>query len=236
MGARICLLGVHPAGCYEPLGLSTMPSQDLGLRTRVLGCFLCLDPSFPSLTLCLLWPWGSFLKACVRVCSISSAVSDSFATPMDCSLPGSSVHGILQARRLEWAAIPSSRGSCWPRDQIHIFCISFTASGFSTCWAIFLKAGVPKGPSVEENRTDRPKLALWDHPNSWNQLCLKPADSMISLFTWADQFPILQKTVTLGLSASWNKKGHNWDFPGSPVVRTLSFHCRGHKFNPWLGK
>ena len=35
---------------------------------------------------------------------------------MDYSLPGSSVHGILQARILEWIAIPFSRGSSWPRD------------------------------------------------------------------------------------------------------------------------
>ena len=38
-------------------------------------------------------------------------------TPMDCSLPGSSFHGILQARVLEWGAISFSRGSSWPRDQ-----------------------------------------------------------------------------------------------------------------------
>ena len=37
--------------------------------------------------------------------------------PVGCSLPGSSVHGILQARILEWAAIPFSRGSSRPRDQ-----------------------------------------------------------------------------------------------------------------------
>ena len=37
--------------------------------------------------------------------------------PMDCSLPGSSVHGILQARILEWVAISFSRGSSRPRDQ-----------------------------------------------------------------------------------------------------------------------
>ena len=37
--------------------------------------------------------------------------------PMDCSLPGSSVHGTLQGRILEWAVIPSSRGSPQPRDQ-----------------------------------------------------------------------------------------------------------------------
>ena len=36
--------------------------------------------------------------------------------PMDCSLPGSSVHGIFQARILEWVAIPFSRGSSGPRD------------------------------------------------------------------------------------------------------------------------
>ena len=36
--------------------------------------------------------------------------------PMDCSLPGSFVHGILQARILEWIAVPFSRGSSRPRD------------------------------------------------------------------------------------------------------------------------
>ena len=37
--------------------------------------------------------------------------------PTDCSLPGSSVHGIFQARVLEWIAISFSRGSSQPRDQ-----------------------------------------------------------------------------------------------------------------------
>ena len=40
--------------------------------------------------------------------------------PMDCSLPGSSLHGILQARVLEWVAISFSRGSSWPRDQTRV--------------------------------------------------------------------------------------------------------------------
>ena len=43
--------------------------------------------------------------------------------PVDCSPPGSSVHGILQARILEWVALSSSRGSSWPRDQICISCL-----------------------------------------------------------------------------------------------------------------
>ena len=40
--------------------------------------------------------------------------------PMDCSPPGSSIHGILQARVLEWGAITFSRGSAWPRDQTQV--------------------------------------------------------------------------------------------------------------------
>ena len=44
--------------------------------------------------------------------------------PMDCSPPGSSVHGILQARILERAAMPSSRGSSRPRDGTGIFPVS----------------------------------------------------------------------------------------------------------------
>ena len=45
---------------------------------------------------------------------------------MDCSPPGSSVYGILQARILEWVAVFFSRGSSQPRDQTHVsyvFCI-----------------------------------------------------------------------------------------------------------------
>ena len=44
--------------------------------------------------------------------------------PMDCSLPGFSVHGISQGRILEWVAMPSSRGSSWPRDRTRISCVS----------------------------------------------------------------------------------------------------------------
>ena len=43
--------------------------------------------------------------------------------PMDCSLPGSSVHGIFQARILEWVAIAFSRGSSRPRDWNRVSCI-----------------------------------------------------------------------------------------------------------------
>ena len=44
--------------------------------------------------------------------------------PLDCSPPGFSVHGIFQARILEWVVISSSRGSSQPRDRTHVSCIS----------------------------------------------------------------------------------------------------------------
>ena len=50
---------------------------------------------------------------------------------MDCSPPGSSVHGILQARVLEWIAMPSSRGSSRPRDGTQVSC---TAGRFFSIW------------------------------------------------------------------------------------------------------
>ena len=53
----------------------------------------------------------------------------SLCDPMDCSPPGSSAHGISQARTLEWVAISFSRGSSPPRDQTQVSC---TANGFST--------------------------------------------------------------------------------------------------------
>ena len=50
---------------------------------------------------------------------------------VDCSPTGSSVHGILQARILEWGAIPFSRESSQPRDQTRV---SYIAGGFVTIW------------------------------------------------------------------------------------------------------
>jgi len=49
--------------------------------------------------------------------------------PMDCGPPGSSVHGILQTRILEWVAVPSSRGSSKPRDQTCILCLLHWQAG-----------------------------------------------------------------------------------------------------------
>ena len=53
----------------------------------------------------------NFSYACVRVHAKSLQSCLTLCDPMDCSPPGSSVHGILQARALEWVAMPSSSGS-----------------------------------------------------------------------------------------------------------------------------
>ena len=54
--------------------------------------------------------------------------------PMDCSPPGSSLHGILQARIMEWAAISFSREPSRPKDQTRISCVSCNGR-FFTNWA-----------------------------------------------------------------------------------------------------
>ena len=63
------------------------------------------------------------------ICCLVAKSCLTFLWPMDCSLPGSSVHGISQARILEWVAISFSRGSSWSRDQIWVYCL---AGGFFT--------------------------------------------------------------------------------------------------------
>ena len=60
------------------------------------------------------------LQSCLTLCD-----------PVDCSPPGFSVHGISQARILEWIAIPFSRGSSQPRDGTPVSC---TAGRFFTVW------------------------------------------------------------------------------------------------------
>ena len=65
---------------------------------------------FQDVHLC---PHAKSLQSCPIMCD-----------PMDCSPPGSSVHGILQARILAWVTVPSSRGFSWPRNQT---CISYNS-------------------------------------------------------------------------------------------------------------
>ena len=71
------------------------------IRFRLASLDRVYDPHMESLVVVLV------AQSCLTLCN-----------PTDCSLPGSCVHGILQARILEWVAMPSSRGSSRPRDRI----------------------------------------------------------------------------------------------------------------------
>ena len=89
--------------------------------------------------------------------------------PMDCSPPGSSVHGILQARILEWVAIPSSRGSSQPRNRTGISCI---------CRQILYQLsyqGRPQPPAV---------------PQSNSGLSVSPRNASTGVFSFGERFKI----------------------------------------------
>ena len=60
-------------------------------------------------------PFSSYSVKSVCVCLVTQSCL-TLCDPMDCNLPDSSVHGILQARILEWVAMPFSRGSSQPKD------------------------------------------------------------------------------------------------------------------------
>ena len=106
----------------------------------------CIHPKNMYNTYIKIWPSFSafYLNWVTTICSqfhqfiypkrkvkVSSSVT--LWDPMDYSPPGSSVHGILQARILEWVAISFSRWSSQSRDWIPV---SFIAGRFFTVWAI----------------------------------------------------------------------------------------------------
>ena len=74
-----------------------------GQKVSLLSLWLCF-----SVYVCVL-----VAKSCLTLCD-----------PMDCGPPGSSVHGMLQARILEWVAILFSRGSSRPRDRTWVSCMA----------------------------------------------------------------------------------------------------------------
>ena len=69
---------------------------------------------------------------CACICVESLQLCQTLYEALGSTLPGSSVHGTLQARILEWVAMTSSRGSSWPRDQTHISISPALAGRFFT--------------------------------------------------------------------------------------------------------
>ena len=88
------------------------------------------------------------MHACAHLLQSCPTLCD----PMDCSLPGSSVHGISQARILEWVAMPSSRGSSRPRDPSRISYVSCIGSRFFTISA------AREAPVFSQSGASNPRL------------------------------------------------------------------------------
>ena len=133
--------------------------------------------------------------------SSESEVTQSCPTlcdPMDCSPPGSSLHGIFQAIVLEWIAISFSRGSSWPRDRTLVSCIAgwcFTGWAtrespkeqwkwkwkwsrfwlFATPWAVAYQAP----PSVEFSRQKYWSGLLFPSPGDLPYPGIKPRSSAL---------------------------------------------------------
>ena len=93
--------------------------------------------------------WSEVTQSCLILCD-----------PVDCSLPGSSFHGILQARILEQVTISFSRGSSWPRDQTRVSRIG--DRGFNL-WAT--RKRIASLGSMQD--TGFLGLVHWDNPERW---------------------------------------------------------------------
>ena len=105
-----------------------------------------------------------------RINLSESEVSQSCPTlcdPMDCSLPGSSVHGIFQARVLEWVAISFSRGSSWPGNWTQV---SHIAGRRFTIWAT--REALSANQVLGENHLDILSSDWLTHKyKSWSMAC-----------------------------------------------------------------
>ena len=100
----------------------------------------------------------------MRVLVVQSGLT--LCSPMDCSLPGSSVHGILQARILEWIAMPFSRVFSWPRDQTQVYCTAGRFFAVRCTGLVSCTAGIctePAGFYQDQggDKVHKAKVRIW---------------------------------------------------------------------------
>ena len=112
----------------EPPLVVTVLNSKIGVLFWNMKTFDSLLKYLPYFHLC---PMSTTLIYLSSVLMCSCSVNQSCLTlcdPMDCSLPGSCILEILQARKLEWVVRPSTRGSSQPRNRTHITCVSCIGS------------------------------------------------------------------------------------------------------------
>ena len=100
--------------------LSSLVKSSFCLYAQFLWTWLSLRPSGPQLHFCP-YPLHPVPACC---CCLASKLCPTLCNAVDCSLPGSSVHGIFQARILEWVAISFSMGISQPRNWTQVSCIA----------------------------------------------------------------------------------------------------------------
>ena len=136
--------------------------------------------------------------------------------PMCFNPPGSSVHGILQATILEWVAMPSSRGSSWPRYQTCIPYISCTGRRVLHHWATW---------EVPINT----QLVLTRHNTSPTLHCycvLASCLTLIPLFSMLSQIPLSLNPAHASVSilSSLSGMGASTGLAWCPLCVSLSSH------------
>ena len=142
------------------------PRREQGSEVRKLNEISCCEAPPPDVwvcTECAQRVHGWLGPTQPLTCSHSAAQScPTLCDSMNCSPPGSCVHGILQARILEWVAMPSSRGSFWPRDPTRISCGS--CIGRRTSLPLSLLRSPPLSPTEDQTVTQSdPEARLLSH-------------------------------------------------------------------------
>ena len=139
------------------------------------------------------------LQSCPTLCN-----------PMNCSLPGSSVIGILPARILEWIAMPSSRGSSSRRDQAHVSYVScigrqvlFTASGMNLIFLdlVFLIYRIGRCSWIRESKFVATFSPMSPSTRYWCPLFSKP--------------PVVP--MVKPISSPWLELDDHWHYPEGPL-------------------
>ena len=148
--------------------------------------------------------------ACMHAQLLQSYLT--LCNPMDCSLPGSSVHGILQARILECVAMPSSRGPSWPRDWTCIY-VSCTAGRF-------LPTEPPRKPQMANERALIPFMRTQP---SWLVTFQRPHLLILSLWVLGFQHIYLGwgKTQTFRSQHSTAASPKFINFLGAECIHTI---------------
>ena len=156
------------------------------------------------------------LRTFIPYCRLVTESCPILCHPMDCSLPGSSVHGILQVRILECIAISSSRGSSQPRDRTWVFCIDRQILyHLSHLWSLFIPEQVflflyhgvsgPRRGSTVLWELSQSRVAVFhcSHLSFFTNQCAQPL--------WGRNERSFHHACPLQDPSTWNWAGFIWD-------------------------